>query len=85
MITYKYDFNDEEEFHEMHHVEDPLEDTLTSILATHKDKEMVNFSHIDDPSYIYGISLFNNGLIGILVSLSNKISSLLTISMSFIS
>jgi hypothetical protein len=38
----------------MHHVEDPLEVALTYILATHKDNEMVNFNHIDDPSSIYG-------------------------------
>jgi hypothetical protein len=57
MITEKYSFSDEEDFHEMHHVEDPLEAALTFVLATHEDKEMVNFSHIDEPSSIYGSPL----------------------------
>ena len=41
----------------MHHVEDPLEATLTFFLATQEDKEMINYSHIDDPSSIYGSPL----------------------------
>jgi hypothetical protein len=57
MIAKKYSFNDEEDFHEMHHLEDPLEVTLTYVLTTHEDKEMVNFSHIDEPSSIYGSPL----------------------------
>jgi hypothetical protein len=47
MIAKKYGFSDEEDFHEMHHLEDPLEAALTYVLATDKDKEMVNSSHID--------------------------------------
>jgi hypothetical protein len=57
MITEKYGFSDEEDFHEMHHVEDPLEVALTFVLPTHEDKEMVNLSHMDEPSSIYGIPL----------------------------
>jgi hypothetical protein len=53
VIVEKYDFNDEEDFHETHHDEDPLEVALTYVLATHEDKEMVNFSHIDEPSSTY--------------------------------
>jgi hypothetical protein len=53
MIVEKYGFSDEEDFHETHHVEDPLEAALTYVLATHEDKEMVNFSHIDEPSSTY--------------------------------
>jgi hypothetical protein len=53
MIAEKYGFSDEEDFHETHHVEDPLEVALTYVLATHEDKEMVNFSHEDEPSSTY--------------------------------
>jgi len=49
----KYGFSDEEYFHEMNHVRDPLEATLTSIPATHEDNEMVNLNHEDKPSYTY--------------------------------
>ena len=50
IIIEKYGFSDEEDFHEMHHVEDPLEAYLTYVLVTHEDMDMVNFSHIDEPS-----------------------------------
>ena len=53
MIAEKYGFSDEEDFHETHHVENPLEVALTCVLATHEDKEMVNFSHIDETSSTY--------------------------------
>ena len=57
MIAEKYGFSDEEDFHKTHQVEDPLEDSLNFVLATHEDKEMINSSHIHDPSSIYGIPL----------------------------
>jgi hypothetical protein len=38
-LAEKYGFNDEEYFHEAHHVEDPLGASLTYVLATHEDKE----------------------------------------------
>jgi hypothetical protein len=97
MIIDKYGFSDKEYFHEMHHVEDPLEAALTSILPTHEDTNMVNFSHMDEPSSIYGIPLqiwmdrscdysfekyFQDDQA--YVFFSSKISSLPPISMNFI-
>ena len=55
MIKEKYGFNDEEDFHETHHVEDPIEATWNFFLATHEDKEMVNFIHEYEPSSTYDI------------------------------
>jgi len=49
MIAEKYGFNNKEYFHEMHHVEDPIEATLNFVPATNEDKELVNFSYIDEP------------------------------------
>jgi len=53
MIAEKYGFSDEEDFHETHHVEDPLQAALNFVLVTHENKEMVNFSHKEEspPKY----------------------------------
>jgi hypothetical protein len=53
MIAKKYGFSDEEDSHEIHHVEDPIESILTYVPATHEYKEMVNFSHEYEPSSTY--------------------------------
>jgi hypothetical protein len=52
MITEKYGLNDEESIdeedsHEMHHVEDLVEAAQAFVLPTHEDKEMVSCSHTD--------------------------------------
>jgi hypothetical protein len=94
-LAEKYGFNDEEDFHETHHVEDPLEASLTFVPATHEDKEMVNFSHEDEPSSTYDspVQRWIDQACGYTFRmddqadgfLSSRISSLPPISMSFIS
>jgi hypothetical protein len=51
MIIDKYSFSNEEDFQEMHHVEDPLDFSLSFVLFAHDDKGMIDFSHIDELSY----------------------------------
>jgi hypothetical protein len=38
---------DEDDFHEVHHVEDLVEVSLSLVLPTHEDKETINSSHVD--------------------------------------